>query len=101
MKDRRSRRRHTTESIEVVSPTLQGQVLNMSLDGLAIETDTAIKPGKEISLKIDGEGVTVTGHVRWSRLQTLRRGERGDSEPIYRAGIAVDKSEPEESDDSQ
>ena len=101
MKDRRSWRRHATESVEVVSPTFQGQILNLSLDGLAIETTTAIRPGREVSLKIDGEGVTVTGHVRWSRLQSLRRGEGGDPEPIYHAGIAILESDREESDDSR
>ena len=40
MKDRRDRRRHMMEPIEVSSPTLHGQVLNMSMDGLAIETAT-------------------------------------------------------------
>jgi hypothetical protein len=59
------------------------------MDGLAIETATPIKPGKEVSLKIDGEGVTVTGRVRWSRLQSLRKGEDGESRPIYQAGISI------------
>jgi hypothetical protein len=89
MKDRRDRRRHMMEPIEVSSPTLHGQVLNMSMDGLAIETATPIKPGKEVSLKIDGEGVTVKGSVRWSRLQSLRKGEDGESEPVYQAGISI------------
>ena len=87
MRDKRIRRRHATEPIEVSSKRLQGQVLNMSLGGLAIETTTAVRPGEKLSLKIDGEGITVTGRVRWSKLHSLRRGEGGDSQPIYRAGI--------------
>jgi len=95
MKERRTRKRHATEPIEVSSLTFQGQVLNLSMDGLAIETATALPPGKQLSLKIDGEGSTVTGRVKWSRLSALRRSEEGGAEPIYRAGIAIER-EPED-----
>jgi hypothetical protein len=98
MKERRTKQRHSTEEIQVSSPTIQGQVLNLSMDGLAIETATALRPGKRVSLKIDGEGSTVTGQVKWSKLRSLRPGKDGDSEAIYHAGIAIernDTSEPE------
>jgi hypothetical protein len=94
MKERRTKRRLSTEELQVSSPTLQGQVLNLSMDGLAIQTATALRPGKKVSLKIDGEGSTVTGRVKWSKLRTLRQGANGDSEAIYHAGIAIE-SEPE------
>ena len=99
MKERRDKRRHSTEPIEVSSPTLQGQVLNLSMDGLAIETATPLSPGKTLSLKIDGEGSTVKGRVRWSKLSSLRRNEKGDSEAIYHAGIAIERPEEVEEDD--
>ena len=89
MKDRRTERRHATEPIEVYSATLHGQVLNLSKDGLAIETATPVRPGKELSLKIDGEGSIVTGVVRWARLQRLHCAQGGDSEAIYHAGISI------------
>lgn len=98
MKERRSKQRHDAEQLEVSSPTVHGQVLNLSMDGLAIETATALRPGKRLSFKIDGEGSTVTGRVKWSRLSTLRPGKGGDREAIYRAGIAIEREledEPE------
>ena len=91
MKERRNKERHQTEELEVSSPTVHGQVLNLSMDGLAIETASALRPGKRLSFKIDGEGSTVTGRVKWSRLSTLRRGEGGDTEAIYHAGIAIER----------
>ena len=89
MKERRTGKRHATEPIEVSSPTVQGQVLNLSMDGLAIETATALSPGKTLSLKIDGEGSTIKGRVKWSKLSALRRGDGGDAKAIYHAGIAI------------
>ena len=93
MSERRSKERHTTEPIAVSSPTLRGQVLNLSIDGLAIETATPLRPGKKVSLKIDGEGTVVFGSVRWSKLKTIRTTVDGDSEAIYHAGIAIDEQE--------
>jgi hypothetical protein len=96
MKERRTKQRHSAEEIQVSSPTLQGQVLNLSMDGLAIETATALRPGRRVSLKIDGEGSTVTGQVKWSKLRGVRPGRDGDSEAIYHAGIAIDKDSSSE-----
>ena len=93
MSERRSRRRHPTEPITASSPTLRGQVLNLSMDGLAIETTNALKPGESISLKIDGEGAVVTGSVRWSHLKSLRPSPDGDSETIYHAGIRIENDD--------
>lgn len=91
MSERRSKERHTTEPIEISSPTLRGQVLNLSIDGLAIETATPLRPGKKVSLKIDGEGAVVFGSVRWSKLKNVRATADGDSEAIYHAGIAIEE----------
>ena len=99
MKERRTKRRHVTEPIEVSSPTIQGQVLNLSMDGLAIETATPLSPGKKLSLKIDGEGTTVEGKVRWSKLSSLRRDETGGSKAIYHAGIAIETQDGDEESD--
>ena len=98
MSERRTKQRHLTELIEVSSPTLRGQVLNLSMDGLAIETASALKPGKKISLKIDGEGSLVTGSVRWSRLKTIRPNAEGESEAVYHAGIRIDRDPKDRSD---
>ena len=93
MSERRSRQRHPTEPITVSSPTLRGQVLNLSMDGLAIETAKALKPGKTVSLKIDGEGSVVTGSVKWSRLTSIRSTPDGASEAIYHAGIHIERDD--------
>lgn len=93
MTERRSKQRHTTDPIEVSSPTLRGQVLNMSIDGLAIETATPLRPGRKVSLKIDGEGSVVYGSVRWAKLKTIRAREDGESQAIYHAGIEIERDD--------
>lgn len=91
MSERRSKERHATEPIAVSSPTLRGQVLNLSMDGLAIETATPLKPGKKVSLEIDGEGGIVVGSVRWSKLKSIRATAEGEAEAIYHAGIEIEE----------
>lgn len=95
MSERRSRERHAAEAIEVSSPTLRGQVLNLSMDGLAIETATPLRPGRKVSLKVDGEGSVVLGSVRWSKLKTIHRTEKGDSQAVYHAGIQIERHDRE------
>jgi hypothetical protein len=95
MRERRTKRRHVTETLEVSSPTLRGQVLNLSMDGLAIETVTPLKPGKRVTLRIDGEGSLMTGSVCWSRLKRVRSTANGGSEAVYHAGIRLDQ-EPDD-----
>lgn len=100
MSERRSKRRHPTGPIEVSSPTVRGQVLNLSMDGMAIESLSAIKPGKKISLKVDGEGSVVTGSVRWSKLKAIRSKPDGGSETIYHAGIQLERPRSESGDEA-
>ena len=52
-----------------------------------------------MSLKIDGEGSTIQGRVKWSKLSALRRTEKGDSEAIYHAGIAIESPTPDEDEE--
>lgn len=88
--ERRAKERHSTDPFEVSSPTLRGQVLNMSMDGLAIETTTPLRPGRKVSLKVDGEGSVVYGSVRWAKLKTIRPRGDGESQAIYHAGIEIE-----------
>lgn len=100
MSERRSKKRLPTEPIEVNSATLRGQVLNLSMDGLAIETATPLHPGKPVSFRLDGEGSTLSGSVRWAKLKSVRPGDDGDSESIYHAGIAL-RGQSEAPDDPE
>jgi hypothetical protein len=69
--------------------TTDARVLNMSLDGMSIETSNPLKVGRVYALKLeeDGTGLPLRGCVVWCSLVRTTRDEKGDIRPVYRAGI--------------
>lgn len=65
------------------------RVIDMSLNGMSIETGNPLKVGRDYSLSLDRDGqpITLSGKVVWCTLVRTTRDERGDVLPIYRAGI--------------
>jgi hypothetical protein len=64
-------------------------VLNMSLDGMSIETGNPLKVGREYSLKLeeqDGE-IPMRGIVVWCSLVKTTRSKEGEVRPVYKAGV--------------
>jgi c-di-GMP-binding flagellar brake protein YcgR len=88
--DRRQQRRvrlPQTHGSLVVS--LDGTVLDISLSGMAVETNTRLAPLRTIRLRL-GNGdrsLTVSGRVVWCFLHGTRSTEGGEQLPVYRAGI--------------
>jgi hypothetical protein len=67
-------------------------VLNLSVNGMAVETTQQLKPGKLYSVKVGGEDtvVDVEGTVKWCHLTKTRRSDGGEFVSVYNAGLAFE-----------
>ena len=93
-KDRRQKRRHPVEDLRgSLLFSYRCRVLDLSADGLSVHTNTPLAPGRSYSLKLEhGErGLRLAGTVAWCRLQGTEPDESGESVPVYRAGIELDR----------
>ena len=90
--DTESRRhlRETPLGIDLRNP-VPGNILDISTSGLGLETSDSLVPlsQQNFTLGIGAARATVLGEVRWCRLAGTRMTDRGESEPVYRAGIAL------------
>jgi PilZ domain len=69
--------------------TADARVVNLSIDGMAIETETPLEVGRTYSLVLArGEhSLRIEGRVVWCSLVRTQRGESDEIHAIYRAGI--------------
>jgi len=69
--------------------SLDGAVLDISLSGMAVETNTRLAPHRTIRLRLGngGRSLTVSGRVVWCFLHGTRATATGEQLPVYRAGI--------------
>lgn len=87
------RRRHPRLPVEGVSGgflfSTNAKILNMSLDGMALETSDYLQVGRSYSLRLtrEGEELSLTGCVVWCRMVGTSRTEGGDAAPVYSAGL--------------
>lgn len=88
-----NQRRHKRYDIEDVHGTLaynlDARVLNISLTGMAIETESLLKVGEGYNLNIprpEGQ-LRVQADVQWCHLVRTERTESGEVKPVYRAGV--------------
>jgi len=102
----RERRRSARHVVRDVKGTLHlaadAKIMNMSLTGMAVETDSPLRVGKKYSLGIrHGEGLSLrlSGVVVWCQVRSLRRGASADSKPVYAAGIQFDDALTETASD--
>ena len=73
----------------------EAKILNMSLTGMAVETDAQMKVGRTYSLTLKhGQEHTVrlAGSVVWCHLRGLRKSEAGDTRTVYEAGICFQEA---------
>jgi hypothetical protein len=70
------------------------KIIDVSLQGLSIETDKTLNIGKEYILNVEYEGKTWTlkGSIAWSKLKQNERNNKGDTVPIYSAGMKLTAS---------
>jgi len=69
--------------------TTDARVLNLSLDGMSLETNNPLKIGREYSLRLDegDQHMPLRGTVVWCTLVKTARDEKGEVQPVFRAGI--------------
>jgi len=67
------------------------KIIDISLEGLSIETDKTLNIGNEYILHLEYEGKTwsITGLIAWSTLKQNESDNKGDTLPIYRAGMKL------------
>jgi hypothetical protein len=77
------------ESDGALEMSLDGTVLDISVSGMAIETQGRLAPRRPITLRLHhpDEVVKIEGRVVWCFLQATRNDGHGESRPLYRAGI--------------
>jgi hypothetical protein len=87
------RRRHKRYQVEGVSGNVHYlsdlNIVNISLDGAAIETTKRLEVNREYRFKIDYKGtpLCVKGSVVWSQLIHSDKKETGELIPVYRSGV--------------
>jgi hypothetical protein len=86
---RRTRRVRLPETHGSLLVSLEGSVLDISLSGMSIETNTRLAPQRTLSLRLGngGEAMQLSGFVVWCFLHGTRSTHDGEQFPVYRAGI--------------
>ena len=89
-KERRRHKRYTVDGVHgnVLYPS-DLEILNMSIDGAAIETAKRLDINREYTFKIKHKGSVVSfrGRVIWSLLTNKELRDQNKIVPVYRAGI--------------
>jgi hypothetical protein len=89
----RERRRHKRFTAEGVRGNVRYladlKLINISVDGAAIETKKRLDVNREYNFKIDYKGTPLSakGLVAWSQLIQSEKTATGDLVPIYRSGV--------------
>ena len=88
--ERRTHKRYAVEGICGNVHCLSDlKVINISVDGAAIETTNRLEVNGEYRFRIDYKGAPlhVTGFVTWSKLTRSEKRRSGELVPIYKAGV--------------
>lgn len=91
--NRRRQDRFSTENVHGnFSYAVEAEVLNLSLGGLAVRTNTQLSIGRKYRFHLGtaADSVQLTGAVRWCRMSGTVKQETGDIVPVYDAGISFD-----------
>ena len=66
-----------------------GKILNLSLDGMAIETSEYLQVGRTYSLKLvhEDEELILDGQVVWCRMVGTAQSDDDGQRPLYNAGV--------------
>jgi hypothetical protein len=90
----KERRRHPRHPVNDVKGTLHistgAKIINMSVTGMAVETDTQMRVGRSysVTLKHGADFVLkLSGTVVWCHLRGIRKTDAGDTRSVYHAGF--------------
>lgn len=87
------RRRNSRHAVAGLSGTFlfstDARVIDLSLDGMALETSAYLQVGRSYSLKLHHKKLEfpLRGVVQWCSLKRTTRDDKGDVLAVYRAGI--------------
>ncbi len=92
MQDRRAHKRYTVDNFNIRGNILfisDIEIINISLNGIAIQCDRRIELNKlyTLSLKYEGKEINIKGRVVWSMITGSRLNTLGEMVPIYQAGL--------------
>jgi hypothetical protein len=93
--ERRRHKRLIVRGIQKnVLHSLKTKIINISVDGVAIETTKKLERNKEYDLRINhgGNALRLRGCVIWSVLTRIEKKESGDIIPVYKAGVKFHES---------
>lgn len=88
--ERRTDKRYAVEGVRGNVHYLSDlNVINISIDGAAIETTNRLEVNGEYRFRIDYKGtpLSVNGFVTWSKLTRSEKRRSGELIPIYKAGV--------------
>jgi len=93
-KEKRRHRRYEVEGVQgSLRLSMDAKILNLSVDGMALETHSWLSVGRKYSFKLrrdSADAIPLAGEVVWCNLVRTSRDERGETLPVYRAGIRFD-----------
>lgn len=92
--DQRNRHRYDVSGLQgKVQLTSEGQVLNLSPGGMALEAESWLQVGRSytVTLRHESETVQLRGRVVWSKLGRTRKTEKGEVLPVYTSGLEFDQ----------
>ncbi len=92
MQERRAHKRYTVDNLNVRGNIIfisDIEIVNISLNGIAIRCSRRIEPNREYTLYLSYEGkeITIKGRVVWSMITGSMLTEMGESAPVYTAGL--------------
>jgi len=104
MMERRRYKRFRVEVVDITGKMMfadEVNILDISIGGVSLKADRRLNIGHEYAIKMENAGriLAVKGLVVWSVLSGNKEGARGDSIPLYTAGMKfmdVSKKKTEE-----
>lgn len=92
MQDRRAHKRYAVDNLNVTGNIIfisDIEIVNISLNGIAIRCTRRIDPNREYTLNLTYEGkeITIKGRVVWSMITGSMLTQKGESAPVYTAGL--------------
>lgn len=94
VKERRRQPRHQVNDVKGTLHTSAGaKIINMSLTGVAVETDTQMRVGRSYSLTLKHGTdfvLSLAGTVVWCHLRGIRKTDGGETRSVYHAGFRFD-----------